>query len=171
MSVFKQDPDEWQRLDWRLLQNSPVTLYFSNTVLAGDVSWFRDHGYRVVSLSAGQHESLEGLLTAMAERLAFPDYFGRNLDAFNDCLSDVEIPPEGGLVLVLQDFNLFANACRPAAQALLDICATSSRHFLLTGRRFLVLLHSADPRIAIEPVGATPVLWNPQEWLNTKRGV
>ena len=29
MAPFKDDPEEWQPLDWRLLQNSAVTLYRS----------------------------------------------------------------------------------------------------------------------------------------------
>ena len=170
VSVFKQDPAEWQRLDWRLLQNSLVTLYFSRAILDADVSWLDEHGYRVRTLRGG-YDSADALLIALADLLAFPEYFGRNLDGFNDCLSDVEIPEEGGLVLVLHEFHLCAQKFRPVAQAILNICATNARRFLLTGRRFIVLVHSSDPRIAFEPVGATPVMWNPQEWLNAKRGI
>jgi RNAse (barnase) inhibitor barstar len=171
MATFKQDPSEWERLDWQLLQISPVTLYFQQQVLESDVFWFATEGYRVRSLKAGAYSSPEALLVALADLLSFPDYFGRNLDAFNDCLRDVEVPELGGLLLVLEGFGMFANFFRYESQAILDICASQSRCFLLTGRRFLVLVQADDPDISFEPVGATPVTWNPREWLNAKRGI
>jgi hypothetical protein len=57
------------------------------------------------------------------------------------------------------------------AHAILDIVADNARRFLLTGKRFVTLVHSSDPAINLEPVGATPVLWNPKESLNSKRGL
>jgi RNAse (barnase) inhibitor barstar len=171
MATFTSDPAEWQRLDWQLLQNSPVALYFSNAILADDVSWFHQYGYRVLSIQVADFVSRDALLVALGELFAFPHYFGRSLDAFNDCLSDVEVPTDGGLVLVLHDFNLYAKSSPDVAHAILDIVADNSRRFLLTGRRFVTLVHSSDPAINFEPIGATPVLWNPKEWLNSKRGL
>jgi RNAse (barnase) inhibitor barstar len=171
VAPFKNDPEEWQRLDWQLLQNSSVILYFSPSVLERDTAWFENHDYRVLSLDTGPCSSSEDLLVALAGLLSFPHYFGRNLNAFDDCLSDVEMPEEGGLVLVLRNFHAFAKAFPAAAHALLDISASNTRRFLLTGRRFLVLVHSADPRLTFEPVGSTAVTWNPQEWLDSKRGL
>jgi hypothetical protein len=171
MATFKNEPAEWERLDWRLLQNSPVTLYFKREILETDTSWFRANGYRVLVFRAAEHSSPEALLTALGELLSFPDYFGRNLDAFNDCLGDAEVPDVGGLLLVLDEYGGFAASFRPEAQALLDICAHQSRRFLLNGRRFLVLVQSDDPTLAFDPVGASPVMWNPREWLNASRGL
>ena len=73
----------------------------------------------------------------MAELLAFPEYVGRNLDAFNDGLSDAEGAEGGGLVLVLHELPLCAQTFQPVAQAILDICATNARRFLLSGQRFI----------------------------------
>lgn len=171
MAAFKNDPADWQRLDWRLLQNSPVTLYFRREVLEGDLSWFRSEGYRVCSLRTGSCASLDALLVALGGLLSFPDYFGRNLNAFHDCLGDVDVPDAGGLVLVLDEFAPFAASFRHKAQAVLDICAVQSRRFLMAGRRFLVLVQSDDPMLELEPVGSSPVLWNPREWLNASRGL
>ena len=43
----------------------------------------------------------ETLLTRVAEALEFPDWFGRNWDAFFDCLTDLSWLPASGHVLVL----------------------------------------------------------------------
>jgi RNAse (barnase) inhibitor barstar len=171
MSTFTDDPSEWTRLDWQLLQNSPVTLYFRPDVLEADVGWFEAAGYRVISVRVAAHFSPSALLDKLAELLVFPEHFGRNLDAFNDCLGDVDVPQVGGLLLVLSDYGSFAASFQREAQAILDICADQSRRFLLTGRRFLVLVQSSEPTIKFEPVGASPVIWNPKEFLNSTRGL
>jgi RNAse (barnase) inhibitor barstar len=171
MASFTQDPEEWQRLDWRLLEGSAITLYFQNAVLEADAAWLAAHDYRVLTLRAGGCRSSADLLNELGTLLGFPEYYGRNLDAFNDCLSDLDVPQRGGLALVLHQFDAFARLDPYCAQAVLDICAKSSRRFLLTGQRFVVLVQSDDPRIAFEPVGARVVAWNPQEWLNAKRGL
>jgi RNAse (barnase) inhibitor barstar len=171
MAVFTNDPDEWQRLDWGLLQSSAVAMYFSTEVLDEDLAWLERHGYRIRTVRAAEIASLDALLTALAESLEFPDYFGKNLDALNDCLSDLDIPADGGLALLLRDYDAFSRRLPKLAHLVLDICASNSRTFLLTGKRFLVLITSGDPELTFDPVGATPVLWNPREWLNANRGL
>ena len=169
MVSFKLDPEEWERLDWRLLQNSAIALYYDKSILEADVAWLVSHEYRVVSAQVKDRQSSRDLLAELGTLLAFPAYYGRSLDAFNDCLSDVDVPLNGGLALVLHHFDLFARLEHSLAQALLDICADNSRRFLLTGRRFIVLLQSDDPGIAFGSVGSTPVMWNPHEHLASIR--
>jgi RNAse (barnase) inhibitor barstar len=41
-------------------------------------------------------------LDGIAAVMSFPDYFGRNLDALRDCLTDLSWLPAGGHVLVWQ---------------------------------------------------------------------
>jgi RNAse (barnase) inhibitor barstar len=171
MASFNRDPEEWQRLDWQLLQSSAITLYFKSAVLDADAAWFSAHDYRVVSLRAGEQRGPEDMLAELGRVFEFPDYYGQNLNAFNDCLSDVDVPDVGGLALVIYNFDAFARSNRSFAQRVLDICAHNSRRFLLTGRRFVVLVQTDDPRIAFEPVGASAVTWNPSEWLDSKRGL
>jgi len=171
MASFTQDPDEWQRLDWQLLQNSAIALYFQNALLEEDVAWLATHDYRVLALRAGACHTPQDLLVELGKLLEFPDYYGRNLNAFNDCLSDVEVPQTGGLALVLHQFDSFVRLEPSFAQAVLDICANNFRRFLLTGRRFVVLVQTDAPRITFEPVGASAVTWNRREWLDSKRGL
>jgi RNAse (barnase) inhibitor barstar len=169
MSAFTNDPSEWQRLDWSLLQNSPIALYHSTGVLEEDIEWFKQDGYDVRSLDSERWESATSLLLALGTTLRFPEHFGRTLDAFNDCVSDLDVPQDGGFVLVLREFERVAASFPIEAHAILDILASNSRRFLLTGQRLIVLVHSNDPEIQFQPVGATPVLWNPREWLDAKR--
>lgn len=51
-------------------------------------------------------EDLPGVLAAIGEALAFPAYYGRNLDALNDCLRDLP----GPTVLLWDAWGGFARA-------------------------------------------------------------
>ncbi|MFI8943197.1 barstar family protein [Streptomyces syringium] len=55
---------------------------------------------------------------AIAAALHFPDYYGHNLDALNDCLGDVacfgpydDEPERTGLALSFANYDRFAVAC------------------------------------------------------------
>jgi RNAse (barnase) inhibitor barstar len=47
---------------------------------------------RVVKLDGSRIESPEEFLDAVAAALEFPDYFGRNWNALDDCLLDINEP-------------------------------------------------------------------------------
>jgi RNAse (barnase) inhibitor barstar len=171
MAPFASGVVDAQRIDFRILQNGSSALYFRPKLLADDVAWLRANAYVVRTFDCTSWVDSAAMHDALATNLGFPDYYGRNLDALNDCLSDLEIPDDGGLALVLTRFDAFASTHRDVAQAVLDIIATQSRGFLLFGRRLFAMIQSDDPAIRFDPVGATPVGWNPKEWLNASRGL
>lgn len=48
-----------------------------------------------VTIDGGRLRTKEDLLRALANALGFPDYFGNNWDAFEECLRDVNRSAEG----------------------------------------------------------------------------
>jgi hypothetical protein len=175
VAVF--DPGSELRADlaFRLMVNTPVTLYWRQELLQQAISWLDLNGYQVVRLDVSSCEHEPDLHAVIAAGLDFPDYYGRNLNAFNDCMRDVVAGRYGwasnvtGLVLVLVAYDTFARSRPQPAQAVLDIIAAQSRNALLFGRRLICLVQSRDPQISFEPVGALPVVWNDAEWLNSRR--
>jgi hypothetical protein len=111
----------------------------------------------------------------IARALDFPDYYGHNLDALNDCLRDVVagdygIPADAtGFVLAFTHYDCFDRACPREAQIVLDILADHGRRAAVFGQRVLCLVHTDDPEITFDPVGATQVEWNRAEWLQARR--
>ena len=101
--------------------------------------------------------------------LSFPGYYGKNLNALNDCLKDIEFPENGKLALGFERFDIFAKKEPDTAHDVLDIFASQERSHLLAGRRLLFLLRSGDPRLYFDPVGAQVVMWSFEEWLDSKR--
>jgi hypothetical protein len=163
------------RLDFGLMLNSAVTLFWRRQLFAEAVDWMRQHGYTMVQLDASTWTTDNDLHTAIAAALDFPDYYGRNLDALNDCMRDVVDYAYGttqeatGLLLAFAGYDAFAQRRPRTAQAVLDILASQARCAMLTGHRMLCLVQSNDPRVTFEPVGASPVQWNSAEWLDSRR--
>ncbi|MCG3040034.1 barstar family protein [Streptomyces sp. S1A] len=153
--------------------NTFVTLFWRKRLLAQTTERLEDRGFRVIRLEAGQWNTERDMHRAMAVALDFPDYYGHNLDALNDCLGDVacyDDAPEGaGLVLAFTDYDRFATSCPRAAQVVLDIIADQARQAAVLRRRLICLVQSNDPQIRFEPVGAMPVLWNNDEALDARR--
>ena len=63
------------------------------------------------------------LMSAIASALRFPDYFGYNLDALYDCLTDLSWLPDGDYVLVWQDPGALRAADGPAYDAIATVLA------------------------------------------------
>lgn len=176
VAAFDPDSVLTHPIDYRLAINGFVTLFWSRQVLGSTVDWLSDHGYRVVQADASAWRTELDMHMDVALVLNFPDYYGRNLDALNDCLSDVAACEYGfsrddtGLALVVYGFDRFVHHEVRAAHALLDIFAVQARCAALLGHRMLCLAQSDDAHLALPPVGATPVTWNDAEWADSNRG-
>lgn len=171
MACFSDDDELQHRPDYELLQTGPITLFFKTALLDEKLAWLREHQYKVAEVDCSGWKTEQHLHAAIADTLAFPDYYGQNLDALNDCLKDVEIPAESGLVLAFRRYDNLARIFHDLAFQVLDIIAYQSRNHLLFGRRFIILVQSDDPSLSFPSVGACPVTWNSAEFLNRNRGV
>ena len=174
MAFFKRKekaPAEVERLDWRLLERGAVALYHKSSVLSQDLAWLRHHKYVTHELNAAAWTSPPDFHTEVQRVLSFPQYYGKNLASWVDCIAEIDVPDESGMAIVFRRYDAFAKAQPQLAQNILDSIETTSRRFLLTGRRLLALVQSDDPRIRFERVGAMPVTWNPREWLDSDRGI
>lgn len=86
----------------------------------------------------------------IAVALDFPAYYGRNLDALNDCLSDVVAraygwqPTAAGLALAFLGFDRFAAALPGLAPALMDILVSQARGAAESGATMALLLQRDD---------------------------
>lgn len=179
MGLFKKErtaplrvePPSRDRLDFRLLESSAVTLYYKASVLSQDVASLQQFGYRLYSLDAATWKSTADFHAEAKRQFGFPDYYSGNLASWIDCLGELEIPAQAGAVIQVRHFDAFARAEPQFAHTLLDSIESASRRFLLLGQRLLALIQSDDPRIRFERIGAVPVNWNPREWQDSDRGL
>ncbi|MCK1995535.1 barstar family protein [Peribacillus muralis] len=62
---------------------------------------------KFVVMIEGQYcHNKKGLFREFARKLHFPDYFGHNWDAFNECINDLEWLDADQYVLFIKDFHL-----------------------------------------------------------------
>jgi hypothetical protein len=161
VAAFDLEADA-RRLDFQLMLNSFVTLFWRRNLLDETIGWLREHGYTIVQLDASRWTSDADMHHDIATALDFPDYHGRNLNALNDCMRDVVDYQYGtnrgatGLVITFTGYETFTKARPQSAQIVLDIMADQARRGALTGHRILCLVQSNDPMITFEPVGAMP---------------
>jgi hypothetical protein len=170
MPWFDADPALATDRAFLLLRNSAVSLFRRPEVLDETLAWLSDHGYQLVRLDAAAWTTQAGFHRDVKAALDFPDYYGHNLDAFNDCMRDVTMYSYGasrdatGTVFVFTGYDAFTAREPRAAQVILDVIAGAARRAMLVGHRMLCLVQSNDPDLSFAEVGATPVLWNPAEW-------
>lgn len=175
MAPFDLETDLSQDRAYYLLINTSVTLFWRPRVLDETTAWLSAHGYQVTGIDASHWATERDLHRDMAAALRFPHYYGRNLNALNDCMRDVVsqdygwAPDTTGLALAFTGYDSFTARCPRAARIVLDIMADHSRSAALFGRRLMCLVQSNNPHIRFEPVGATAVMWNVAEWLDSKR--
>jgi RNAse (barnase) inhibitor barstar len=177
MAYFSDIANYWQRLDWQILRDGGIALYWRNEYLAQDAQWLKEHDYHVYDFDCATWLSSEDMFADFGRVLQFPDWWGRNLNALNDCITDLPLEESRGAVLVLQHFDSYASqsAARELpkddteAVLLLDILADASRFYLVNGIRVIALVQTDDPKLQIRRLGGKSPRWNEREWLNTNR--
>ena len=78
------------------------------------------------------------LFDALAETLCFPDYFGRNWDAVEECIRDLTWLPPGDVVLSHQDVPLSENTS--SLSIYLSILKDAVERWKRTGGRNLLIV-------------------------------
>ncbi|HUF26527.1 MAG TPA: barstar family protein [Gemmatimonadaceae bacterium] len=163
MAPFRDRLDDYQRLDWHILQNGAIALYHRPSILDEDRAWLAANRYGLFDFDSGAWRHRDDFHDDVKRTLAFAGFYGRNLAAFVDALSELKVPEDGGTAIVLRHFDRFMAVEPELATAVLEALETTSRFFLLFGRRFVGLVQCDEARVRVSAVGARPVLYNPQE--------
>ncbi len=181
MTLFSNSPADWQRLDWQILRDGGIALYWRQEYLADDMRWLASQNYDMYEFDCERWRSEDEMYSDIGRVLRFSEWWGpewgRNIDALDDCLTDLPISDDRGAVLVLNRFNVYASGSgaasmhsgRSEAEVVLDVMAGACRFFLLNGKRFIVLVQTENPDIQIGSLGGRSPVWNRREWLNAKR--
>lgn len=76
------------------------------------------------------------LLAALARALGFPDWFGGNWDALEDCLTDLSWRDPGEIRLVLEGWSGLE---AEDLEVLIDVLGAAAAYWAGRGRRFVAL--------------------------------
>lgn len=106
-------------------------------------------GLDLVSISLAGITAKDALLERLAVALAFPDWFGGNWDALEDCLDDLSWRADMGRLLVIEGFEALQAAARDDFRVLLDLLADVAAHWSAQGRVFCVIFIDPERRLAL----------------------
>ena len=154
--------------DFEILRDGPICKYFRNKFLDEDIIWFSNNNFEVIEMNA-QNWNRKNAHHNLKVALNFPDYYGENLNAFNDCLGDLYNKRYKGLILVFRHFDNFVEEDRNFAEGILDIISHQSRIWLLTGQKLIGLIQSNNPDLDFPELGGISPSWNSAEWYNSSR--
>ena len=100
----------------------------------------QENGFAFFLLRGNEIHTKADFLSSAAAALSFPDYFGNNWDAFEDCLTDMSWQEARGYVLLLDDFGPFAEHSPDEFHTALEIFKDSAVFWADRQKAFVVLL-------------------------------
>ena len=88
-------------------------------------------------------------LRAIAKALRFPDWFGGNWDALEDCLSDLSWRSGDGHVLVFRNWQALSG---DDLGVLIDVLRSAAEFWSGRGRPFFAVLVDPESKLALPPL-------------------
>ncbi len=101
-------------------------------------------GLTVFRVDIGHTHDKEGFIGLLAQAMRFPAWAGKNWDALNDCLTDLEWLDATGYVLVLEKAKHFAVAHQGEYESALAVLHAATDYWKTENRPFWVLIHGAQ---------------------------
>lgn len=101
-------------------------------------------GLAAFRIDIGDARDKKDFLTRLAAALSFPDWFGGNWDATNDCLTDLEwLPKKTGYVLVFEKSDHFAVNCKQDFEVATSVLGAAAEFWKEHGRPFWALVRAS----------------------------
>lgn len=165
MAAFGTDALTQHPLDFDLARDGGVALFRLDRldVALGQLTAL-GYAERRVTLFQADERTMH---RRFQEQLNFPDHFGHNLAALDECLGDVAAGEFGwdaasaGLVVAVFGFHDLAGRDPELAQELVDSLVRTSREGLLFGHRVLWLLEAGSVEVNLQPVASRCRPWTP----------
>ena len=168
--VFSED--ETDRLDYQLMQNGSVLLFWRKAIFLDTIEALRSLDYDIRHVA---FTSMEKFQDDISDALKWQQQFGYNkwsgnLDALTDGFRGEPFDAGNRAAFCIENFHQLKTEDPKLAWALLDILEHSSRDYLMFGKRLIGLIQTDDDRYSPEPLGGRKPQWNRAEWLNGNRG-
>lgn len=117
--------------------------------------WARSHGVYFSQLQGERISTSHNFMTEIADALSFPSYFGKNWDALDECLRDLEWLPANGYLIFFEKVDTFAITEPHSFAIALRVFKWAIEHWESHGVPMFILL-SGSPEVSSRH--AIPVL-------------
>jgi len=106
--------------------------------------------YKVFSLDGSGINSKAELLRSLSQVMKFPDYFGSNWDALEECLNDLEWLPAKGYVIQLKNADNFIKSYPSDFAVFTKIVESASYSWKIKKVDFVLIVETNNPNIATQ---------------------
>lgn len=155
MIEFKNEPETWKRLDYEIISRGFLKPYNDYEVLKDNVEWLISEGYKTIEFDCTEWRDKEIMHKTLHSQFDFPNYYGHNWDALQECLNEIEIQ-ENGLVVIFDNFN---SMNIKHAHTLIDVFVSSAQRHLIFSERLLVLIKVESRNFILNPFGERNFYW------------
>lgn len=101
-------------------------------------------GLALWRVDIGHVHDKDGFTRLVAKALAFPDWFGGNWDAFEDCLCDLAWHPAAGYVLLLEHGKHFGAGHKQEFTTAIEVLDGAAEYWRGQGRPFWAVVSGPD---------------------------
>jgi RNAse (barnase) inhibitor barstar len=98
-------------------------------------------GLMVIRIDLKGLASKAGILGRVARALDFPDWFGKNWDALNDCLTDLSWLDGRGWVIIFENSKHLAARKPQVFHSAVEVFQAANDYWRQAGKPFWVLFH------------------------------
>lgn len=123
---------------------SGVYVVEGRVILTGLEQLARKHGLVLFVLDGRKIRSKDEFLDNAAAVLGFPEYFGRNWDAFAECLTDMSWAQGNGFLVAYAECHEFAKRSPDEFPTAIEIFTEAAETWKKEGITFLVLLFGTE---------------------------
>lgn len=107
--------------------------------------------YKIFSLDGTELKSKAELFRRLSQAMKFPDYFGSNWDALEECLNDLEWLPAKGYIIQLKNADTFMKSCPSDFEVFTQIVESASSSWKIKKVDFILIVETNNPNIATHP--------------------
>src|SRR5262249_8540756 len=119
--------------------NPGVYLLKSNALVAKISSLSTIHNFCFFYIDGEEIRTKQTFLKKAGEVLGFPDYYGRNWDAFEECIKDFQWRPAEGYLILYDHFEVFARYAAGEFKVALSIFGSAVKYWQQNRITFYIL--------------------------------
>jgi RNAse (barnase) inhibitor barstar len=96
--------------------------------------------FRIFDIDISGITSRDKLFEAVAIAMRFPDYFGKNWNAFEECIRDFEWLPANGYLLLIKGIEDFQASCSADFNILMEVLIEAKEYWFEQKKPFQCIL-------------------------------
>ncbi|WP_378187393.1 barstar family protein [Aquimarina sp. W85] len=85
----------------------------------------------ITAIDGNQCKSVKDFVVEIGRAFSFPDYYGENLDALNDCINDLDWILKDNYILIINNFELFISDNKQDRKDMIDFLDEISEQWRL----------------------------------------